>query len=152
MQNIWRPNLSVLTSEQAVRTLSSAAGSEVDTVAELVSLAEHKKHIGHAVILGYVNDTAAQEDLLSGVPAMTSVILAAADPEPGLGDMYANINIAPAAVDGSDDLDWDGTLVGPHGLSIVGKEQRLDPEFLQKLAAQMSPDGRAVFVTAISDD
>ncbi|KLU92414.1 hypothetical protein MAPG_11360 [Magnaporthiopsis poae ATCC 64411] len=142
MQNVWRPDVSVLTSEQAARTLPSAAGSEINTVAELVSLAEHKKHPGHAVILGYANDAAAQEELLHGVPATTSVVLAAAEPELDLGDLHANLSIVPAA---------DGALASPHDLAIVGKEQRLDTEFLQKLAAHMSPNGRAVFVTAASD-
>ncbi|KAL8310632.1 hypothetical protein RB597_010463 [Gaeumannomyces tritici] len=91
MQNVWRPDLAVLTSEQATRVLSSTATSEVDAVTELVSLAEHKRHVGHAVILGYGNNVAAHEDLL---------------------------------------------------------RKRLDKEFFQKLASHMSPDGRAVLVTA----
>ncbi|KAL8366737.1 hypothetical protein RB595_010546 [Gaeumannomyces hyphopodioides] len=151
MQNIWRPDLAVLTSEQAARALSSAAGSEIDTVTELVSLAEHKKHLGHAVILGYGNDVAAHEDLLRKVPAVTSVILAAAETDSNLADLYANLSIVPPTADGGDDLDWDGALAGPHDLAIIGKKQSLDKEFLQKLASHMSPDGRAVFVTAPSE-
>ncbi|KAL8284313.1 hypothetical protein RB600_008942 [Gaeumannomyces tritici] len=148
MQNVWRPDLAVLTSEQATRVLSSTATSEVDAVTELVSLAEHKRHVGHAVILGYGNNVAAHEDLLRKVSALTSVTLAAAETGSDLAGLFANLSIVPLGADGSDDLDWDGALAGPHHLAIIGKKQRLDKEFFQKLASHMSPDGRAVFVTA----
>ncbi|KAL8396541.1 hypothetical protein RB594_003574 [Gaeumannomyces avenae] len=148
MQNVWRPDLAVLTSEQATRVLSSTATSEFDAVTELVSLAEHKKHVGHAVILGHGDDVAAHEDVLRKVSAQTSVTLAAAETGSDLAGLFANLSIVPLAADGSDDLDWDGALAGPHDLAIIGKKQRLDKEFLQKLASHMSPGGRALFVTA----
>ncbi|KAF2846077.1 putative polyketide synthase [Plenodomus tracheiphilus IPT5] len=147
METVWKPDVANLTTEQAIGAYPSIQ-SEQDSIAAVVELIQHKKHLSRALLVGQV-DSKTLAVVLTKLTGATEVILADTSKEQ-LGSITAEIdlpsNLSIIATDGGL-FAWGEQLIEPMDLVIIGKgwtEIATEEQLVQSLGSVLTENGRLI--------
>lgn len=153
MQTTWKPDITTLTTGQAIKAYPSIQ-SEVDSIGAIVELLDHKRHIASILLLGQP-DSECLKMVLRVVPSTTLIMLAETSEEHlhaltsdlDLPEHFSTL-LTPAGL-----FDWGEKTLKSHDLVIVGTNfiaSTDEDHLLQGTRKLLSDNGEAIFSIASS--
>lgn len=147
METVWRPDITGLTTEQAVQAYPSIQ-SEEDSIAAVVELMQHKKHVASATVLAQVDDKTLKA-VSKKVSASTKLTVADVSNEhlervtDGVNDPNVVTIVSKEGL-----FDWGEEKLDSQDLAIVGTrfaEHATEQQLFDGLANLISKGAKAIF-------
>ncbi|KAI9655990.1 MAG: Type I Iterative PKS [Bathelium mastoideum] len=153
METVWKPDIATLTTQQALQAFPTIE-SEEDSIAAIVELMQHKKHVSSLTMLGQV-DSKTVKAVLKKVAPNTQVVLADVS-EAHVQSVSADIDFANllTRVTKNGMFDWGEQALDNQDLVLIGKNalsQATEQELLTGVTALASKGGKAIFSVPTSE-
>ncbi|EED19830.1 polyketide synthase, putative [Talaromyces stipitatus ATCC 10500] len=147
METVWKPDITTLTTQQALQTYPSIQLEE-DSIAAIVELMQHKTHISSALLLGQA-DSKTLQAVLKQVAPTTKLVLAGVSEE-HLESLTISIDAGNLSTVSSKKglFDWGEQTLDAQDLVIVGKDawsHTSEQELLTEVASLTVKGGKAIF-------
>ena len=147
METVWMPDITTLTTQQALQAYPTVE-SEEESIATVVEVMRHKKHISSITMLGQV-DSKTVKAVLKKVASNTQVVLADMS-EKHMQSVSAGLEFANllTRVTKNGMFDWGEQTLDNQDLVIIGKDSlshATEQELLTGVAALTSKGGKAMF-------